>query len=109
MCLLSVLAMVLSCDFSSPIVGLTLVFDPTNFQNDLGSSLTLVAMFLPKVTLASLMRLVVLLRILLKYFKSVIIFCEIIYIPHLSFVLGGSSCLCCHPGSFGFIVDHLSY
>ena len=55
-----------SCDFSSPIVGLTLVFDLTNFQNDLGSSLILVAMFLSKVTLASLMRFVVLLRILLK-------------------------------------------
>ena len=63
---LSVIAMVPSCDFSSPIVGLTLVFELTNFQNDLESSLTLVAMFLSKVTLASLMRLVVLLRILLK-------------------------------------------
>ena len=63
MCLLS---MVPSCDFSSPIVGLIFVFDLTNFQNDLGSSLPLVAMFLSKVTLASLMRLVVLLRILLK-------------------------------------------
>ena len=63
---LSVIAMVPSCDFSSPIVGLTLVFDLTNFQNDLGSSLMLFVMFLSKLTLASLMRLVVLLRILLK-------------------------------------------
>ena len=60
----SVIAMVPSCDFSSPIVGMTLVFDLT--KNDLGSSLTLVAMFLSKVTLTSLMKLVVLLRILLK-------------------------------------------
>ena len=65
-------AMVPSCYFSSPIVGmtlvlgLTLVFGLTNFQYDLGSSLTLVAMFLSNVTLASLMRLVVLLCILLK-------------------------------------------
>ena len=62
----SVIAMVPSCDFSSPIVDLVLVFDLTNFQNELASSRTLVAMFLSKVTLASLMRLVVRLRILLK-------------------------------------------
>ena len=30
----------------------------------------------------------------------VIVFREIIYIPCISFVLGGSLCFCCHPGWF---------
>ena len=63
----SVIALVPSRDFSLPIVGLVLFLNLTNFWYDLESRRMLVAMFLSKVDLASLMRLVVRLRILMKF------------------------------------------
>ena len=93
----SVIAMLPSCDFSSPIVGRTFVFDPTNFQNDLGGlsnfgcNVSLEGYFGNSDEIGSPD------TYPYEIFKSVIIFREIIYIPHLCFVLGGSLCLCCHP------------
>ena len=62
-----VIAMVPPCDFSLLIVGLVLVLDLLNFQNDLGFYQTLVTMILSKVALASLMRLVVWLHMVLIF------------------------------------------